>query len=205
MQRTSPAEGGERSVRVVGLSAAPGERAAWDRSRAVVYLWGAMEQLFIYNPWQISSSVRVRVLRLFGADIGQGVIFRPRTRVKFPWKLHVADHCWIGEGVWLHNQDDLFVGSDVVISQDTFITTGSHAVRKDMSLITKPIHISSGAWITARCVVLGGSTIGISAVVTPNTVVPSGTVIPDGAVFGQPAAQVLGARFPQESSPDLEN
>ncbi|PNI07349.1 acetyltransferase [Arthrobacter sp. AFG7.2] len=205
MERTSPEKGSEGTVRVVELSAAPGERAAWDRSRATVYLWGVMEQVFVYNPWQISSSLRVGVLRLFGAEIGDGVIFRPRTRVKFPWKLHIDDHCWIGEGVWLHNQDDVFVGSDVVISQDTFVTTGSHAVRRDMSLITRPIHISSGAWITARCVVLGGSRIGTSAVVTPNTVVPAGTIVPDNAVFGQPNAQVIGARFPSNSSSDLEN
>ena len=129
----------QNNIPVIDLSLAPGERQAWGRSRLVVYLWGACELLFVYNPWQISSGLRVRMLRLFGAEIGPGVIFRPRTRVKFPWKLHVGARSWIGEGVWFHNQDHIRLGHDVVISQETLLTTGSHAHRVDMALITRPI------------------------------------------------------------------
>ena len=82
-------------IPVINLAEAPGERATWDRPRAVVYLWAIFELIFVTNPWQISSGLRVRVLRLFGAEIGSGVVFRPRTRVKFPWKLHVGDRSWI--------------------------------------------------------------------------------------------------------------
>src|SRR5688572_22750494 len=97
---------------VIALSKAPGERAAWDRQTWVVYLWGVCELLFVTNPWQISSGLRVRVLRLFGAEIGPGVVFRPRTRVRFPWKLHIGADSWIGEGVWFHNQDHIYIGHD---------------------------------------------------------------------------------------------
>ena len=146
-------------------------RRAWDRPVWVVYLWGICELLFVTNAWQISSSLRVRVLRAFGAEIGEGVVFRPRTRVKFPWKLHIGDRSWIGEGVWFHNQDHIYIANDVVISQETFLTTGSHAHRRDMALITRPIHIEAGAWITSRCVVLGGARVGRSALARPMTVV----------------------------------
>lgn len=156
---------------VIDLSKAPGERASWGRPAAVVYLWGACELLFISNPWQISSRLRVAVLRIFGAEIGKGVIFRPRTRVKFPWKLRIGDHSWIGEGVWFHNQDHIYVGHDVVISQETMLTTGSHAYKRDMALVTRPIHIESGAWITSRCMILGGAQIQRNEVVEPMTIV----------------------------------
>lgn len=158
-------------VPVINLSDAPGKREAWDRPRAIVYLWAIFELLLVTNAWQISSKLRVWVLRKFGAEIGNDVVFRPRTRVKFPWKLHIGEHSWIGEGVWFHNQDHIYVGHDVVISQETFLTTGSHAHRRDMALITRPIHVEPGAWVTARCVVLGGSLIGRSAVISPNSVV----------------------------------
>jgi putative colanic acid biosynthesis acetyltransferase WcaF len=62
-----------------------------------------------------------------------------------------------------------------------------------MALITKPVVIEDGAWVTARCILLGGSRIGISALVTPGTVV-SGDV-PDGMVFGQAGGSVLRPRF----------
>jgi putative colanic acid biosynthesis acetyltransferase WcaF len=186
----------DSGITVIPLKDAPGERSTWDRSKFVVYAWAACEILFIHNPWQISSSIRVRILRAFGADIGHGVVFRPRTRVKFPWKLRVGNDCWIGEGVWFHNQDHVFIGHDVVISQETFITTGSHAIRKDMALITRPVRIESGAWVTARCILLGGAHIGRSAVLGPGSVVSG--VIPENTVWkSADSTQPSGFRFPQ--------
>lgn len=178
-------------IPVIDLSAAPGERAAWDRPRWVVYLWAVCELLFVTNPWQISSGLRIRVLRAFGAEIGSGVIFRPRTRVKFPWKLRIGDRSWIGEGVWIHNQDFVHVAHDAVISQDTLLTTGSHSHRKDMALVTRPIRVEAGAWVTARCVVLGGVTIGASCVVKPLTRVDAD--VPPNTVWDQ--SGVVGRRF----------
>lgn len=180
---------------MIDLSKAPGERAAWDRPRWVVYLWAVCELLFVTNAWQISSSVRVRVLRAFGARIGRDVVFRPRTRVKFPWKLEIGDRSWIGEGVWFHNQDHIRIANDAVISQETFLTTGSHAHRRDMALITRPIEVGSGAWITSRCVVLGGTKVGRSALVRPLTLL-DGREIPPGEVWGGNPAQYIAPRFP---------
>jgi putative colanic acid biosynthesis acetyltransferase WcaF len=180
-------------VPVINLADAPGEKAAWDRPRSQVYLWSIVELLIVTNPWQISSSLRVRALKLFGADIGKGVIFRPRTRVKFPWKLHIGDRSWIGEGVWFHNQDHIYIGSDVVLSQETFLTTGSHAHRRDMALITRPIHVEDGAWVTARCVLLGGTVIGQSALVTPSSVVHGH--VPPNRVWGSAESVDLGPRI----------
>lgn len=179
---------------VIDLSRAPGEHTAWDQPAWRIYLWAVCELLFVTNPWQISSRLRIETLRAFGATIGKGVIFRPRTRVKFPWKLSVGDRSWIGEGVWFHNQDEIAVEHDVVISQETFLTTGSHAHRRDMALLTSPIRIGAGAWVTSRCVILGGSDIGRSALVRPLSVI-AGQSLPDGEVWGGNPAVYVGRRF----------
>lgn len=181
------------TVRVIPLKESPGERMAWGRSKGAVYAWGLCEWLFVTNALQVSSRLRVAVLRAFGARIGDGVIFRPRTRVKFPWKLEVGDDCWIGEGVWIHNQDQVTLGHDVVVSQDTMITTGSHAHRRDMGLITRPVVIEPGAWVTSRCMVTGGVTVGRSALVGPQSVVMR-DVEPGEHVAGNPL-QHVGPRF----------
>ncbi len=178
---------------VIDLSAAPGRRESWDRPAAVVYLWGLVELAVLRNPLQVSSRLRVAALRAFGATVGAGVVLRPGMRVRFPWKLRIGPRSWIGEDVWLHNQDSLRIGSDVVVSQDSFLTTGTHAFRTDMALVTRPVVVEDGAWLTARCVVLGGSRVGRSALVLPGTVV-SGEV-PAGAMYGAPPAQVVGQRF----------
>jgi len=181
-------------IPVIDLSKAPGERGAWRKPAWVIYLWAICELIFVTNPWQISSGLRVAVLRAFGAQIGAGVVFRPRTRVKFPWNLVIGDRCWIGEGVWFHNQDRVVLGNDVVISQETFITTGSHAYRRDMALITRPVSIESGVWVTSRCVILGGATLGRSALVAPLSRV--GGYVPPNAIWDSGA--VVGTRFPVE-------
>jgi len=187
-------------VRVIDLSKAPGARASWGRSVVVVLLWGLVERLLVANQLQVSSRLRAATLRAFGADIGEGVILRPGLRVRFPWKLRIGPRSWIGEDVWLHNQDQLTIGHDVVISQGSFITTGSHAHRRDMALITSPIVIEDGAWITARCVVTGGVRVGRSALVAPNSVV-NRDVAPN-TVVGSRSVEVLGQRFDVASSED---
>jgi putative colanic acid biosynthesis acetyltransferase WcaF len=178
---------------VIDLSRAPGSGESWDAPAWKVYAWGAVELLLVSNPWQISSRLRRAALVAFGAQVGRAVVLRPRLRVRFPWKLTVGDRSWIGEDVWLHNQDRLTIGQDAIISQGTFITTGSHAHRRDMALVTRPVVIEDGAWVTARCIILGGSRIGVAAVVTPGSVVKGD--VPDGMIFGQPAASVVGPRY----------
>jgi putative colanic acid biosynthesis acetyltransferase WcaF len=62
-----------------------------------------------------------------------------------------------------------------------------------MALMTNPIVVEDGVWVTSRCVVLGGSRIGTSALITPLTVV-SGEV-PANTIFGNAKPQTLGPRF----------
>jgi putative colanic acid biosynthesis acetyltransferase WcaF len=189
--------GSEESAeqQVIRLSRAPGEREAWPRSRWKVYLWAVVELLLVSSSWQISSTIRVRALRAFGAQIGTGVIFRPRTRVKFPWNLRIGDDCWIGEGVWFHNQALIDIEHDTVISQETMLTTGSHSHRKNMALLTSPITIGAGTWVTSRCLVLGGTSIGRNSLVSPMSVV-RGAYAANKVISGNPA-RAVSDRFPR--------
>ncbi|MCU6479905.1 acetyltransferase [Arthrobacter sp. A2-55] len=159
----------------------------------MVYAWAVCELLFVTNAWQVSSKLRIHVLRLFGARVGQGVVFRQRTRVKFPWKLTVGDRSWIGEGVWIHNQDFVTIGNDVVVSQESFLTTGSHAHRSDMRLITSPIHIDDGVWITSRTMITGGVRIGKSALIGPMSLIQKS--IPANSIYSGNPPVLVGERF----------
>jgi len=180
-------------VPVIDLSQAPGHRASWDRPGWVIGLWRVCELAVVRNPLQPSSRLRAGVLRAFGARIGSGVILRPGMRVHLPWKLRIGDRSWVGEDVWLHNQDQLDIGADVVVSQQTFVTTGSHAHRTDMALETSPVVIEDGVWVTARCTVLAGTRLGRSALVLPASVVSG--MVPAGAMVGQARSRVVATRF----------
>ena len=182
------------AIPVIDLSRAPGRREAWAKPSWMVYLWALVEMAVVTNPLQPSSRLRRCALTLFGARVGNGAVLRPRLRVKFPWNLEVGDRCWIGEDVWIHNQDRVTIGSDAVLSQGSFVTTGSHSYRTDMGLVTQPVTIADGAWVTSRCIVLGGAQILRSALVLPGTVVRGR--VPAGSLYGGSPPHVVGERFP---------
>jgi putative colanic acid biosynthesis acetyltransferase WcaF len=168
--------GEDSKIPVVSLKNAPGARELWSKPALVLCLWVIVEYFFVTNPLQPSSRLRATALRMFGARIGRGVILRPRLRVKFPWNLEIGDDCWIGEGVWMHNQDKITIGHDVCISQETFITTGSHVFKKNMALTTKPVTVEAGVWVCSRAIITMGSTIPTSSIVPAGKVVTPATV-----------------------------
>src|SRR5215831_12221797 len=73
-----------------------------------------------------SSGLRRWLLRLFGAEIGEGAVIKPGVRVKYPWLLRIGRHCWIGEDCWIDNLAQVSLGSNVCLSQGAYLCTGSH-------------------------------------------------------------------------------
>jgi putative colanic acid biosynthesis acetyltransferase WcaF len=126
------------------------------RSRAIEILWRMFEGV-LFNSWLPGSAWRVRILRLFGASIGRGVVIKPHVRVKFPWKLKIGDHSWIGESVWIDNLAEVSIGSNCCISQGAYLCTGSHRWDKaTFDLETRPIVIEDQCWVGAMAKVAPG-------------------------------------------------
>ncbi|HTI19151.1 MAG TPA: DapH/DapD/GlmU-related protein [Trinickia sp.] len=179
--------------RVIDLSRAGKGNYVAKRSRLVEALWFAVEACIINNKLNPSSALRIGLLRLFGARIGQGCRLVHPLRVKYPWNLEVGDHCWFGVDVWIYNQAPILIGSHVCVSQGTFLTAGSHEASTTMDLRVAPIVIEDGVWITSKCIVQMGVTIGRSAVVTPLSVVHR-SLEPEGVYGGNPC-RFLRRRF----------
>jgi putative colanic acid biosynthesis acetyltransferase WcaF len=164
-------EGVREDGRVIDLSLAGKGNYRAQRGALIELIWFVVEACVINNKLLPLSSVRVALLRLFGAKIGTGCRFVHPLRVKSPWNLEVGDNCWFGVDVWIYNQALIRIGSNVCISQGTFLSAGSHEMSTTMDLRVAPIVIEDGVWITSKCVVQMGVTIGRSAVVTPLSVV----------------------------------
>lgn len=142
-------------------------RPFWIRS-----IWFLINALFLQNPANPSSKIKVVLLRLFGAEVGQGAVIKPGVNVKFPWYLTVGDHCWIGERAWLDNLVPITIGNHVCISQDAYFCTGNH----DWSDPAMPyklgeIKVEDGAWVCTRATIL------------PNVTVASHSIVAGGAVL----------------------
>lgn len=126
-------------------------------SRTVQALWLAAEGLLLAS-WIPGSAWRRGLLRAFGAEIGRSVVLKPGIRVKFPWRLRIGDHSWIGEKVWIDNLSEVVIGSHVCISQDAYLCTGSHDwSRNSFDLIARAIVVEDHAWLGARATLAPGS------------------------------------------------
>ena len=141
--------------------------------------WYYSSLLLLESSWFPVSRLKCSILRLFGAQMGQGVVIHPNVRIKYPWKLRVGDNCWIGRDAWIDNLDTVTLESDVCVSQGAYLCTGSHDHRSaTFDLKTGPIVIKHGAWICCRATVLGGSTVPRMTLVPANQVFSSKSVEP---------------------------
>jgi putative colanic acid biosynthesis acetyltransferase WcaF len=96
---------------------------------------------------------------MFGAEVGKGVVIKPKVNIKYPWKLCIGDHCWIGEKVWIDNLAEVRLGNHVCLSQGAMLLCGSHNYKKRrFDLILGDIHLEDGVWIGAKAVVCPGVT-----------------------------------------------
>lgn len=146
------------------------------RSFAIRTLWYFCNALFLLNPLNPSSSLKITLLRLFGARIGRGVVIKPSINVKYPWHLAIGDHSWIGEGVWLDSLAYIEIGRNVCISQGAYLCTGNHDWNDiAFKLIIKPIKVGDGAWIGAKTTILPDAKIGSHSIVCAGAVIANFT------------------------------
>jgi putative colanic acid biosynthesis acetyltransferase WcaF len=123
------------------------KRGAWYFTSALFFKTG----LFPFY------SIKIFILKLFGAKIGKGVLIKPYVNIKYPWFLEIGDHVWIGEHVWIDNLAAVKIGAHVCISQGAYLLTGNHDYKKTgFNLIVKPVAIEDGVWIGAKSVVCPG-------------------------------------------------
>jgi putative colanic acid biosynthesis acetyltransferase WcaF len=126
-------------------------------SRLKIALWMLCSICFIQSslPWPMAF--KRSLLRLFGAKLGKGVVIKPTVHIKYPWKLKVANHVWIGEKVWIDNLDEVILENHVCLSQGSMLLCGNHDYKKEtFDLMTAPITLKEGVWIGAQATVCPG-------------------------------------------------
>ncbi|MGC2659479.1 MAG: WcaF family extracellular polysaccharide biosynthesis acetyltransferase [Bryobacteraceae bacterium] len=141
------------------------------RSLLVQILWFAFGAPLLRSKVVPFNSVRCALLRLFGAQLGCGLVVKPGVRVKYPWRLSVGSFSWLGEDCWIDNVANVSLGENVCLSQGAYLCTGNHDwsdVR--FALIASPIVVQDGAWIGAKAVVGPGVYVNQCGIVTLGSV-----------------------------------
>jgi len=118
------------------------------RSAIMVQLWWVVQALFFKTSPQVCYGWRRFLLRV------------PTVRVTYPWKVAIGDYSWIGDDVVLYSLGEIEIGENVVISQKSYICTGSHDyLKEDFSIFEKKIAIESECWLATDVFVAPGVTI----------------------------------------------
>jgi putative colanic acid biosynthesis acetyltransferase WcaF len=139
-------------------------------------------------PWPYG--LKRRLLRLFGAEVGTGVVIKNRVNVKYPWNLRIGDHAWIGEGAWIDSLARVSIGANACLSQGCTIETGNHDWSKpNFDLIVKEVVIEAGAWAAVSSLILPGSRLASHTILGAGSVL-SGDTEPYGIYVGVPAVKV---------------
>jgi putative colanic acid biosynthesis acetyltransferase WcaF len=160
-------------------------------SRWKQILWYICNVLVMKNPLMLSSSLKVSLLKTFGSSVGEGVIIKPSVNIKYPWKLIIGRHSWIGEDVWIDNLSQVNIGQNVTISQGALLLTGSHDhTQTAFDFLSLPINLSDGVWIGAKSVVTGGVSCGSHAILGVNSVAEK-DLSPYTIYKGNPAIPVI--------------
>ncbi|MCK1675315.1 WcaF family extracellular polysaccharide biosynthesis acetyltransferase [Bradyrhizobium sp. 150] len=160
------------------------------RSGLTVLVWQTVQQtLFAWSP-QPAYGWRRWLLRLFGADVGKGVLVRPTVRVTYPWKVKLGDYCWIGDNAELYSLGPIGVGANSVVSQRCYICAATHDYTDiTFPLVAKPVVIEREVWIAADCFIAPGVTVGVGAIVGARSTVLV-DVLPANIVAGNPIKKI---------------
>lgn len=131
-----------------------------------VQIWWLVQSCFFASSPQFMYGWRRFLLRCFGAKIGRGVIIRPSAKITYPWKLEIGDYAWVGDHVDLYTLGKITIGANAVVSQRSYLCTGSHDYQtKTFDIYERPIVIEDEAWVATDVFIAPGVTIGRGAVI----------------------------------------
>lgn len=130
------------------------------KNAIVVQLWWLVQSIFFKNSPQFMYGFRRFLLRLFGAKIGKRVIIRSSVKTTYPWKVSIGDYSWVGDDVNLYSLGEINIGKNVVISQKSYLCTGSHNyLQSDFPISAKKITIKDECWLATDVFIAPGITI----------------------------------------------
>jgi acetyltransferase-like isoleucine patch superfamily enzyme len=123
-------------------------------------------------------------------DLCQGVELNP-----FGGSITILDNVWIGPYVVIYGHGGVVIGNNTLISMHTTILSSNHTIPplginiRDCPDQFQPTFIGADVWIGANSVILGGISIGSSAIVAAGSVVTK-DVSEGSIVAGVPAKEI---------------
>lgn len=152
-------------------------------------VWYFINVIIFQSSMPFPYSFKIFILKIFGAEVGKGVVIKPSVSIKYPWLLTIGNYSWVGEDVWIDNLAKIAIKDNCCISQGAYLLTGNHDYKsRNFDLIVNSISISEGSWVGAKSIVCPGVTIGKCSVLTAGSVATSD--LEDSYIYqGNPATK----------------
>jgi acetyltransferase-like isoleucine patch superfamily enzyme len=151
-----------------------------------------------------SGRMRARLLRAFGAHVGDRVVVRGGLRVQDEFNFVIHDDVFINSGCCLDGSAQIEIGSRTHLGYEVTLITVGHEIgapeQRAGAHTPAPISIGAGCWVGARSVILPGVSLGPGCVVAAGSVVTR-DVDGDTVVAGMPARPVRSLPRPTPRSP----
>ena len=147
--------------------------------------------LFVLPPSRLFG-LRRALLSLAGISLGSNVQYCGRAWIYGRGQLIVGDDTWLSPATNIYTSTDvaISIGARCDIGPGVELIPGSHLIgtflRRAGTGTAKPIIIGDGCWIGARCLILGGVTIGNGCIIAAGAVVTT-SMPPNSLVVGVPA------------------
>lgn len=156
-------------------------------------LWFIVNAVVFQNSLFFMMAPKRWLLKAFGCQLGKGLVIKPSVNIKYPWKLSIGDHVWIGEKVWIDNLAPVVIESNCCISQGAMLLCGNHNYKKQaFDLMVGEIVLEEGSWVGAQALVGPNVRVGSHAVLAVSSVA-TGNLKPYTIYRGNPA-QAVAAR-----------
>lgn len=127
--------------------------------------------LFRMIPHKLNF-LRIKLLKLFGANIGNNCFIHPHATIYMPWNLEMGEYSSIDFDVMIYSLDKVKIGNFVSISYKVNINTGSHDIADpEFKLVTKQVTINDGVFVGTETYIAPGVTIDTMAVIGARSVV----------------------------------
>lgn len=131
------------------------------------FVWLVVWTVIFKNiPTKRLNKIRILILKIFGAQIGEGSGVYSNCRIWAPNNLVMGKNSWIGPNTIIYNVGKVVIGNDVTISQYSYLCAASHDYNDSkFSLIYSEIKINDGVWIAADTYLGMGVSIGKNTIV----------------------------------------
>lgn len=136
-----------------------------------------LDKLFLFNNLPPSKQdEKQALLKEMFAEIGNGCYIETPFHANWGGKnVHFGKNVYANFNLVLVDDDDIFVGDNVLFAPNVTISSGTHPIhpklRREQAQYNLPIRIECNVWIGANSIVLPGITIGENSVIGAGSVV----------------------------------